>query len=126
MPPGTDCPASVGRGREGGIVQPGRVIGIAAVAVLTAALGSAAHADGATLYVQKTCATCHGKDGRSPLLPEYPKIAGQNARYAERQMLDIKEGARANGDSASMQGVMVPVSEADIRELADYLASLPP
>ena len=26
------------------------------------------------------------------LLPEYPKIAGQNAKYAERQMLDIKSG----------------------------------
>jgi hypothetical protein len=31
-------------------------------------------------------------------MPEYPKLAGQNAKYAEQQMLDIKSGARANGN----------------------------
>jgi cytochrome c len=59
-------------------------------------------------------------------MPEYPKIAGQNAKYIERQMLDIKSGARANGNSAAMQGIMVIVSEADIKELADYLSKLQP
>lgn len=107
-------------------MKPGWMSAILSVAALGFASADVARADGATLYVQKTCATCHGKDGRSPLLPEYPKIAGQNARYAETQMLDIRSGARANGSSASMQGIMVLVSEADIRELAEYLATLPP
>ncbi|MFO1427481.1 MAG: c-type cytochrome [Steroidobacteraceae bacterium] len=91
--------------------------------VIAIALGGIASgvalADGAKLYQQKTCLACHGKDARTPLLPEYPKIAGQNAKYAERQMLDIKSGARSSiGNSAAMKGVMGIVSTAEIKELA--------
>ncbi len=100
----------------------------AAVATGTLLLGpgGVAHADGAQLFVEKTCTACHGKDARTPLMPEYPKIAGQNAKYTERQMLDIKSGARANANSAAMAGIMVIVTEADIKELADYLSKLQP
>ena len=82
------------------------------------------HADGAKLFQEKTCWSCHGKDGKKTTLPEYPKIAGQNAPYLERQMLDIKSGARANGNSAAMKAVMDLVSEAEIKELAEYVSSL--
>jgi cytochrome c len=95
-------------------------------AMLVLAMGGVAHADGAALFVEKTCTACHGKDGKTPLLPEYPKIAGQNAKYIERQMADIKSGARANSNSAAMQGIMVIVSEADMKELADYISKLQP
>lgn len=80
--------------------------------------------DGAKLYAEKTCVACHGKNGNKPLTAEYPRIAGQNAKYAERQMLDIKSGARANGNSAAMKGVMHLVSDAEIKVLADYLSKL--
>jgi cytochrome c553 len=63
--------------------------------------------------MEKTCIACHGKDAKKPLTPEYPKLAGQNAKYAERQMLDIKSGARANGNSAAMKGVMHLVRRGD-------------
>lgn len=82
-------------------------------------------ADGATLYKTKTCVACHGKDGKTPLLPEYPKVAGQNAAYALQQMKDIKSGARSNGQSASMKGVMHLVSDEEMAALAEYLQSLP-
>ena len=59
--------------------------------------------DGAKLYAEKTCVACHGKGAVKPLMPDYPKLAGQNAKYAERQMLDIKSGARANGNTAAMK-----------------------
>ena len=81
-------------------------------------------ADGKALYLEKTCIACHGKDAKKPLTPEYPKLAGQNAKYAERQMLDIKSGARANGNSAAMKGVMHLVSDEEITELAKYLSEL--
>jgi cytochrome c len=80
--------------------------------------------DGAKLYAEKTCVACHGKDGKKTLTPQYPKIAGQNAAYTEQQMKDIKSGARANGQSAAMKGVMHLVSDAEIKMLAEYLASL--
>lgn len=81
-------------------------------------------ADGAKLYAEKTCVACHGKDGKKPLTADYPKIAGQNAKYTERQMLDIKSGARANGNSAAMKGIMHLVSDAEIKQLADYIATM--
>jgi cytochrome c len=81
-------------------------------------------ADGKALYLEKTCIACHGKDAKKPLTPEYPRLAGQNAKYAEKQMLDIKSGARANGNAAAMKGVMHLVSDAEIKELAKYLSEI--
>ncbi|MBI3147710.1 MAG: c-type cytochrome [Betaproteobacteria bacterium] len=86
--------------------------------------GPALALDGAKLYLEKTCVACHGKEGKKPLTPEYPKLAGQNAKYAQKQMLDIKSGARANGNSAAMKGVMHLVSDEEIAALADYLSKL--
>jgi cytochrome c len=88
------------------------------------AFAAPALADGKALYMEKTCIACHGKDAKKPLTPEYPKLAGQNAKYAERQMLDIKSGARANGNSAAMKGVMHLVSDEEIKELAKYLSEI--
>ena len=87
-------------------------------------------ADGAALYAEKTCIACHGKEGKKPLMGAYPKLAGQNAAYIEQQMKDIKTGARANGSSAAMKGIMVNaegdqlVSDNDIKEIAQYLSKL--
>ena len=97
---------------------------LAAAAI--AASGSALAADGAKLYAEKTCNACHGPQGNKPLMPDYPKIAGQNAKYAERQMLDIKSGARSNGNTAAMKGVMHLVSDAEIKTLSEYIATLKP
>lgn len=80
--------------------------------------------DGATLYKTKTCFTCHGQDANTPILPTYPKLAGQNADYAYAQMVDIKTGKRANGMSAAMKGVMHLVNEEELRAIADWLATL--
>ena len=83
-------------------------------------------ADGATLYKTKTCTACHGKDGKTPIMPTYPKIAGQNAAYALQQMKDIKSGARSNGQAAAMKGVMHLVTDEEMKALADYVATLAP
>ena len=80
--------------------------------------------DGAALYKDKTCNACHGPTGNKPLMPNYPKLAGQNAAYMEQQMKDIKSGARANGQSAAMKGVMHLVNDEEIKAIADYLSKL--
>jgi cytochrome c len=80
--------------------------------------------DGPTLYATKTCIACHGPDAKTPILPEYPNLAGQSAPYLLRQMADIKSGARNNGNTAAMAGVMHLVNEAEMKALADYIASL--
>lgn len=87
-------------------------------------ISSALALDGAALFAQKTCFSCHGKDAKTPILPIYPKLAGQNRDYIAAQMRDIKSGARANGQSAAMKGVMHLVSEEEIDAIADYLSAL--
>ncbi|WP_428610504.1 c-type cytochrome [Sedimenticola sp.] len=81
-------------------------------------------ADGAALFKAKTCWSCHGKDAKSPIMPFYPTLAGQNADYMFNQMKDIKSGARSNGQTAAMKGVMGLVNEDEMRILADWLATL--
>ncbi len=78
---------------------------------------------GAELFWTKTCHTCHGQNGETPLLPNYPYIAGQNFDYARQQMLDIKNGVRTNGQSAAMAPIMAQVSDEEIDILADYIAN---
>jgi len=97
---------------------------IASSMALLAAASTTASADGAALYQAKTCWSCHGKDAQTPILPIYPKLAGQNAGYALNQMKDIKSGARANGQAAAMQGVMGLVNDAEMKEIADWLSTL--
>lgn len=94
---------------------------------ITFSMGLAANAlaaDGAALFQAKTCWACHGKDANTPIMPAYPKLAGQNADYAFNQMKDIKSGARNNGQSAAMKGVMGLVSEDEMRVIADWLTTL--
>ncbi|MGE0080548.1 MAG: cytochrome c [Thiohalomonadaceae bacterium] len=93
------------------------------LASLTCSVAVAAP-DGAKLYAEKTCNACHGPKGNTPILPSYPKIAGQNAAYTEQQMKDIKSGARSNGQTAAMKGVMHLVNDEEIKALSLYLESL--
>ena len=86
--------------------------------------GPASALDGAALYQTKTCFACHGRDANTPLQPDYPRLAGQNADYAYNQMQDIKSGARNNGQTAAMKGIMHLVSDEELRAIADWLATL--
>lgn len=97
---------------------------VSAVLILGFANGVAA-ADGANLFKTKTCWSCHGKDANTPLMPMYPKLAGQSAEYAYNQMVDIKSGARNNGQTAAMKGVMGLVSEEEMKAIAEWLSTLP-
>jgi nitrous-oxide reductase len=81
-------------------------------------------AKGKALYKSKTCIACHGVDGKKPVLPTYPKLAGQNKQYAIVQITDIKTGARDNGQTAAMKGVMHLVSNEEIGAIAEWLTSL--
>jgi cytochrome c len=93
-----------------------------AAAIVTAP--AIAAMDGAALYKDKTCNACHGPKGDKPLMPNYPKVAGQNAAYIEAQMKDIKSGARNNGQTAAMKGVMHLVNDEEIKTISEYLSKL--
>jgi len=105
-----------------------KLIPVMLAAAMSAAMvgGQAQAGDGKKLYAEKTCNACHGPAGNKPLMPDYPKIAGQNEAYLIKQMTDIKSGARANGNSAAMKGVMHLVNDAEIKDIAAYVSKLKP
>lgn len=76
----------------------------------------------------QTCVACHGADGNSQLAM-YPKLAGQHAKYLEKQLKDLKLGMTSNGKQGRydpvMSGMAMPLSEQDMQDLAAYYASLP-
>ena len=86
---------------------------------------SFAEADGAKLYKDKLCHTCHGEDGNTPSVATYPKIAGQTEAYTLEQLKDFKSGARSNGQAAVMKAMLASVTEDDMKVLAAYIAGLP-
>ena len=104
----------------------GRMSGaIAAAALLLLALGSGADdaLDGEQLYGELGCVYCHGAAGREPALPEYPKLAGQNAAYLTQQTQDIKSTARDNGYTGMMQPAVASITDAEIAAISAYLAA---
>jgi cytochrome c553 len=97
-----------------------------AVAAVTPAAAPAAPADpGAALYTAKGCNACHGTEGRTPIMPSYPKVASLPEPYIVNQLKDIKSGARSNGQSAAMKGIMAAVSDEDMKVIAAWLSALP-
>lgn len=82
--------------------------------------------DGQALYLNPAkggCSACHGKDGKTPLMPAYPKLAGQNADYSYNQMKDIQSGKRNNGMTAAMKGITHLTTDEEKRAIAEWLAT---
>ncbi len=99
------------------------VVGVA-VSTAQAETGAGAPLSGAELYKQRTCVACHGADAKTPILPVYPKLAGQNPAYLLQQAMDIKSGARSNANAAAMKGVMHVVSDDELKQITDWLGTL--
>lgn len=90
-----------------------------------AAAPASAGDPGAALYTAKGCAACHGADGKTPIMSTYPKVAGLPGQYIANQMTDIKSGARNNGQTVVMKGIMAAVSDEDIKAISAWLATQP-
>ena len=99
------------------------IVGVAASSA-QAETGEGAPLSGAELYKQRTCVACHGADAKTPILPVYPKLAGQNSAYLLQQAMDIKSGARSNANAAAMKGVMHVVSDDELKLIAEWLGTL--
>ncbi len=72
--------------------------------------------------VQGKCFVCHGADGESSS-PVFPRLAGQHARYVERQLADYKAGRRKSG---AMQPMVEDLSPEDFKALGLYFESRKP
>jgi cytochrome c553 len=79
-------------------------------------------AQGRDKFVQ--CAACHGADGRSTVIPQYPKIGGQSGPYIINALKAYRDGRRQGTYAAIMAAVAKPLSDDDIANLAAYIESL--
>jgi cytochrome c553 len=101
------------------------VVAITAPLVAAGAAWSAAPdamAIGRTKY--EPCAACHGSDGRSTVVAQYPKIGGQSAAYVVNALKAYRDGRRQGTFAAMMSEVAKSLSDADIEALAIYVESL--
>lgn len=82
-------------------------------------------AKAAALLSKGACTSCHGENFAKTIDPSYPKIAGQNADYLFVALKSYKvEGTTTWGRSNGvMGGVAKQFSNAELKELANYLAS---
>jgi cytochrome c553 len=70
------------------------------------------------------CASCHGSDGRSTVLAQYPKIGGQSGAYVIGALKAYREGRRQGTFPSIMAEVAKPLSDSDITNLAAYIETL--
>lgn len=72
-----------------------------------------------------SCVACHGADGNS-MIAMNPKLAGQHAKYLEKQMNDFKLATQTAGkegrSNAVMGGMVANLSEQDIADIAAYFS----
>jgi len=81
----------------------------------------------AELLKKGNCASCHGANYSKPIDPSYPKIAGQHADYLFVALKAYKQDT--NPVTGRTNGVMGAIakqfSNAELKALSNYLASLP-
>jgi cytochrome c553 len=94
-----------------------------AMASASSAFAKGDAAAGATKAV--ACFACHGANGNS-VNPHWPKLAGQNAAYIERQLKLFHDGVEkplpTDTDGILMPPMAAPLSEQDMADVAAYFA----
>ena len=74
------------------------------------------------VVAESACKGCHGLEGGS-VAPGVPHLAAQHERYLLAALKAYKEGKRSH---AALKVIVERMSEADVRNVAAYYASLPP
>lgn len=68
------------------------------------------------------CVACHGAEGTGQAAAGFPRLAGLNAAYLQRQLDDFASGMR---DNAVMKPVATALSEAERKALGEYYSKMP-
>ena len=98
---------------------------LAIAAPLAAETTATANAAPATVteIASGVCAGCHSADGNS-VIPMNPILAGQQAEYITKQLMDFKatESAPAKRNSPVMSSMVAALSPEDMKQLGAYYA----
>jgi len=71
------------------------------------------------------CMGCHSPTGVGNAPAGYPRLSGQYAQYVEKQLKAFREGTRKNdGETRVMRSVAKPLSDAEIKAVANFVAGL--
>jgi cytochrome c553 len=68
------------------------------------------------------CQSCHGADGGGMDVAGFPRLAGLDEAYLERQMRNYRDGKRVN---ALMQPIAQGLSDKEVKYVAAYYSTLP-
>jgi len=99
--------------------------------VVAGAVAPGKAADGSVkameLIAKGGCVACHGDSFSKPLDPAYPKIAGQHSDYLFFALKAYKteNNAKIGRSNAIMGGAVKQYSNAELKEMANYIGGLP-
>ena len=81
----------------------------------------------AELLKRGNCASCHGENYTKVIDPSYPKLAGQHADYLFVALKSYQATGQAvvGRNNAIMGAIAKQYTVAELRQLANYLGSLP-
>ena len=88
-------------------------------------------AAGKAVWEKVNCASCHGADAKSPIMPAYPILAGQHADFLAHALKAYQRGATGAPASANvrknavMGAFATQLSKRDIENVSAWLASQP-
>ena len=86
-----------------------------------AAAGDAAK--GKTLFAR--CVSCHGQNAEKKALNNSKIIAGWDAAETEKALHGYKDGSYGGAMKGTMKAQVANLSDADIKDIAAYVATLP-
>lgn len=106
---------------------------LAAAAAALCFSGTASAADlqaGKAAFEKFACASCHGADAKTAVMPSYPILAGQHEDYLVHAMRAYKRGATGSTPvnarkNAVMSTMVQQLTDTDVRNIAAWLAQLP-
>ena len=95
--------------------------------IIPAALPADVPANVAELLKKGNCASCHGANLSTPIDPSYPKLAGQHADYLYYALLAYQTDGNplVGRNNPIMMGMARPFTHAEVKQIADYIGSLP-
>lgn len=94
------------------------LVAVAGLSTGPATAGDAAA--GAQAFASRGCVGCHGNSGKAPIAPNYPVIGGKPADFIAGELTRFRSQER---QEPTMNAMAAGLSDADIANLAAYLAS---
>ena len=70
------------------------------------------------------CIACHGVKGGGMDNAAFPAVAGQSVSYLESQLKKFRDGSRSNDKNRIMGDIAIKLSDKDIKNVAQFMASL--